>query len=1153
MSSQDEEGTGLPSSKAWTCQQTFDYSVQNETLVKNIQLAGYDQFNLTAQRIQSRFSGKLWHEIDTQKRKVQYDYDDIGRITKLTNNADTDYAREITYAYSIEKNGSLTTVQTDTWGNQLRTRFDGLGRPYQQEILEKGKEEQGWQLVQEAEYDSWGRVVTQIGYDWLPVDTDKKGNSQGEENITQIISHQRFEYDNWGQRHRIIQNTGKCIQQDYDPVTRTAKYTIQAEGLPLSQQTVVYDKCQRPIIVTLYDSQQRLYNRQTHHYDGLGRLRATIDVLGQKTEYTYDSFGRVSTIKHSDGTVIRKTYAPFIASNLLTQIEVNDHVLGTRSFDSLQRLISTTSGGRTYQYIYQGSSLYPSQITDPQGQTVTYDYEPLLGNATTKIDAGGIVQRFGYNTKTGVMTQAEAVGMAIHNMSYTASGHLDKETFRFDDAGTGTEREACYTYSPTGSLTAYRDVAGKNRRMRFDKFGRPIALRDADIDVTLTYDAADRIIHWKVHDQQHNQTLTTSLTFDDFSREITRQIKTETDTLTIAQTYTIRGQIASRTTCSQQSGLLRQETYTYDPARSWLTAYHCSGTDQPRDAYGTIIASQTFSYDILGNMLTCITVANDGSSDTATFTYSETDPCQLLAITHTHPIYPANITLVYDKSGRLIQDEAGRHLTYDALGRLTTMGFNNQTSAYYYDATNRLVLQRIGTDKTHELYYQGEYRAAEILRESGDITRLLRTHGGTVACITDNDTNLLGTDEHHNVLLSHRGDGTETHYRYSPYGQQVADERAPVPPAYNGECLDRLWGTYHLGNGYRTYDPVLMRFTAPDSLSPFGAGSINSYAYCLGDPINRNDPSGHMSLGSIFGLLLGTAGIIAGVISAIPSGGASLALEGAIIAGLGLSSDVTGVASILTEDNNPQASSILGWISMGLGVVSLGASALKGIVRGMQQVGEQLITSFRSSGGLSGRGSAEAPMINSAQAAFQRAVNKGWVQEIEHPAGSGFHTLQLTISSIEDEWEALRVINEDCPFLTRLGFNPGLLVSQIDNSVVSFGRLTYVDIKINTADNLYMRFIDENTDNAVGRVVIKLLSDDIHLRLNPNASMYFQEYTPQYINTLESLWTDVRLTENPSAWLAAEAMYQNPTRPNLNNLNMFQFYNRNIFSGLQPR
>jgi uncharacterized protein RhaS with RHS repeats len=36
-----------------------------------------------------------------------------------------------------------------------------------------------------------------------------------------------------------------------------------------------------------------------------------------------------------------------------------------------------------------------------------------------------------------------------------------------------------------------------------------------------------------------------------------------------------------------------------------------------------------------------------------------------------------------------------------------------------------------------------------------------------------------------------------------------------------------------------------MRFNSPDSWSPFGEGGLNAYTYCLGDPVNAIDPSGH--------------------------------------------------------------------------------------------------------------------------------------------------------------------------------------------------------------------------------------------------------------------------------------------------------------------
>lgn len=65
---------------------------------------------------------------------------------------------------------------------------------------------------------------------------------------------------------------------------------------------------------------------------------------------------------------------------------------------------------------------------------------------------------------------------------------------------------------------------------------------------------------------------------------------------------------------------------------------------------------------------------------------------------------------------------------------------------------------------------------------------------------------------------------------------------------FNGELCELLTGHYLLGNGYRAFNPVLMRFNSPDHLSPFEGGGINAYAYCQGDPVSYRDPHGMIKL-----------------------------------------------------------------------------------------------------------------------------------------------------------------------------------------------------------------------------------------------------------------------------------------------------------------
>ena len=99
-------------------------------------------------------------------------------------------------------------------------------------------------------------------------------------------------------------------------------------------------------------------------------------------------------------------------------------------------------------------------------------------------------------------------------------------------------------------------------------------------------------------------------------------------------------------------------------------------------------------------------------------------------------------------------------------------------------------------------------------------------------------------------------DGTVNSIGHCAYGEQSAQRLVATKLGFNGQVRESKTGWYLLGNGYRAYNPRLMRFHSPDSWSPFGGGGLNAYMYCVGDPVNRSDPTGHFpALG-----LLGMAG-----------------------------------------------------------------------------------------------------------------------------------------------------------------------------------------------------------------------------------------------------------------------------------------------------
>ncbi|WP_330444751.1 RHS repeat-associated core domain-containing protein (plasmid) [Pantoea agglomerans] len=215
-----------------------------------------------------------------------------------------------------------------------------------------------------------------------------------------------------------------------------------------------------------------------------------------------------------------------------------------------------------------------------------------------------------------------------------------------------------------------------------------------------------------------------------------------------------------------------------------------------------------------------------------------------------------------------------------------------------------------------------------------ETTRFIR-HGHACLGVAGPDGLTLTAGGHSDSTLWSRNTASpDGHlHTWSPWG---AGDTTGGLPGFNGERPDPVSGSYHLGNGYRTYSPALRRFTCPDSLSPFGAGGINPYAYCAGDPINRTDPTGHISWQGIVGIVGGIVGLglsfIGGYMAIAAAEGIAAAVSSAsatslVVGGLGVAADVTAIASGATEDVNPAASSVLGWVSMATGIAGIAAGA----------------------------------------------------------------------------------------------------------------------------------------------------------------------------------------------------------------------------------
>lgn len=199
---------------------------------------------------------------------------------------------------------------------------------------------------------------------------------------------------------------------------------------------------------------------------------------------------------------------------------------------------------------------------------------------------------------------------------------------------------------------------------------------------------------------------------------------------------------------------------------------------------------------------------------------------------------------------------------------------------------------------------------------------------------------LLGVNQNKSTLLAYDGTSQQVNF-YSAFGSSNNSANNTLP-GYNGERQDPLTGVSHLGNGYRAYNPILMRFNCPDSESPFGVGGINPYAYCENDPVNFNDPSGH---GIFKWIIAGLTSLLRNILADATAESVATAVatttKYTLTYGTQIASSITNYSAYLVAENNPQAALRLEKASYAFGIINITSSVyspLHNIIKSMKHL-----------------------------------------------------------------------------------------------------------------------------------------------------------------------------------------------------------------------
>ncbi len=637
---------------------TYTYSVADNVLTIDARVTGHDGATRHSIEQQSIINGMVLFEEGEEGTTVAFEYDALGRVIREIASPDTDYVAVRTSTYTLGK-PSFTT-HTDVNGTRSKVYLDGLGRENRTELEDVDVASGTFRETWSRTYDAFGDVVSETSTDWVA-------------GVKRPCLTTKYAYDHWGQRSLVINPDGSRVITEADPITLVEKTWMEDSSGAKTGSTVTHGNIfGKPDLIEYFKVDATLEAQESFVYDGIGRCVSATDRLGHVTQYFYDAFDRLYKTTLPDKANVTTFFVEHSSAELPVEIGIAHASLGRRfsageqTFDGLSRRTSYTVGGRQTLFNYTEGGLRPTTETTPLNQVITYGYEPALGmQLTSRTDVSA--STYEYDKKHAQLTFSARDGLE-KRLEYYRSGLLEVEKWKY---GAEDERKATHTYSLAGRAQTYTNVFDVKQVITYDALDRPEKLTHEGIVCELKRDGFGRVKSIKAWEGLHS--MTTTIDYDDFGREWQRTftavaIGGDTLSQTLTQKYNKGEQLEERT-LTQGGSSVRVEGFKYDN-RGHLVEYTCTGTQLPTDPWGKTILKQVFDIDAF-DRIRSITTTFPGGENVTTYSYEEDDPAQLTRISHSHADYPQNMPdLKWDGAGRVISDEQGRSLSWNAQNQL---------------------------------------------------------------------------------------------------------------------------------------------------------------------------------------------------------------------------------------------------------------------------------------------------------------------------------------------------------------------------------------------------------------------------------------------------------------------------------------------------
>lgn len=457
------------------------------------------------------------------------------------------------------KTGKLITV-TDPRSRVVRYEYDALGRPTKVFYPKLSTEsEPAYDEIVYNElnhsmkvYDTERKMVTVVYYDGLG--RTIKEEKYSDMNCTTLVSSKESVY-NWQDNVKIYKDeNGKVTLTEYDTFGRITNITTPDGNVTTS----VYDDLLGTMVTTnaknkretnYFDRKgqktQEIKENQglnwiyLYQYDGFGNIIKTTDAKGQEVGYEYDNFGRLTKIKYPDllgkvydihdlsltdsylydgkgntiqfvnrkGEIIKYQYNEY---NLLTKVDLPSSPDIDYFYNEVGQLIKVVENNnyiKQYGYDERGRQVKESLTVNPNLSTqkkyeTQYSYNKNNAVTTLSYPSSAGTVTYLYNTLNQIANVKWGTTDIAKNFNYTKTGQLAQLTF-------GNGVIGSYNYSNVNGKYVTDNIAYSlgSRQLgvydfRYDKLGNIVRANNQQYE----YDDLNQLVGWK-YLQENNQVL----------------------------------------------------------------------------------------------------------------------------------------------------------------------------------------------------------------------------------------------------------------------------------------------------------------------------------------------------------------------------------------------------------------------------------------------------------------------------------------------------------------------------------------------------------------------------------------------------------------------------------------------------------------------